>query len=388
MTEKLQLFKMIIIFKLNIMKKEKIKNRLLKLGILFLGILITFTNCEKEELIVNDIQLAKNWFEKERISELVNNPFNNKSVNWSNAILNDDGNIFVPIQLDREENKLALIIDNNLRKDIFYQPYYILTKIDNQNFTYVFKVFFDKNNSSIAEDFNHHLNLPYITYGNQNETLNSSVNFYNKNKELISAKDGCVVIDWFIVTSINGVIISEEYVGSTVDCNSEGLDDGSDGGGTSNSFFDNDVWDTQNPYDKWNKLTECEKDFFRSNPQHLLNARSNRAEAENAAYERFGNCKTPNDRPMLNTIGDAYRHAYFAALNTHNMGYTNAKSLGDAHECDTPSDKIDQKVMDLHNNAWGYHYGSTFTIIDETQFYNTFMIAYNSGQIKILQECE
>ena len=44
--------------------------------------------------------------------------------------------------------------------------------------------------------------------------------------------------------------------------------------------------------------------------------------------------------------------------------------------------------MDLHNNAWGYHYGSTFTFIDETQFYNSFMNAYNNGQIKILQECE
>jgi len=229
---------MIINFKLNIMKKEKIKNRLLKLGILFFGILITFTNCEKEELIANDIQLAKNWFEKERISELDKNPFNNKNINWDKAILNNDGNIFVPIQLNREKDKLALIIDNNLRKDIFYQPYYILTKIDNHNFTYVFKVFFDKNNSSIAEDFNNHIDLPYITYGNQNETLNSSVNFYNKNKELISAKDGCVVIDWFIVTSINGVIISEEYVGSTVDCNSEGLDDGSEGGGGSTTNLD------------------------------------------------------------------------------------------------------------------------------------------------------
>lgn len=124
-------------------------------------------------------------------------------------------------------------------------------------------------------------------------------------------------------------------------------------------FLNQDVWDTQDPYDKWNKLTECERDFFTSNPQHLYTARGNKAEAEKVAWERFGNCNTPNDRPMLNTIGDAYRHAYFAALNTHNMGHTNAKSIGDAHECDTPSNKLDQKQMDLHNNAWGYHYGST-----------------------------
>ena len=152
-------------------------------------------------------------------------------------------------------------------------------------------------------------------------------------------------------------------------------------------FLEQNVWDTQEPYDKWNKITECERDFFRSNPQHLYTARGNKAKAEKVAWERFGNCNTPNDRPMLNTIGDAYRHAYFAALNTHNMGHTNAKSLGDAHECDTPSNKLDQKQMDIHNNAWGYHYGSTISTITESQFYTTFMNAFNSGQIKILQEC-
>ena len=152
-------------------------------------------------------------------------------------------------------------------------------------------------------------------------------------------------------------------------------------------FLEQNVWDTQEPYDKWNKITECERDFFRSNPQHLYTARGNKAKAEKVAWERFGNCNTPNDRPMLNTIGDAYRHAYFAALNTHNMGYNSAKSLGDAHECDTPSNKLDQKQMDIHNNAWGYHYGSTISTITESQFYTTFMNAFNSGQIKILQEC-
>ncbi|MDG2357690.1 MAG: hypothetical protein P8L21_05360, partial [Polaribacter sp.] len=152
-------------------------------------------------------------------------------------------------------------------------------------------------------------------------------------------------------------------------------------------FLEQNVWDTQEPYDKWNKITECERDFFRSNPQHLYTARGNKAKAEKVAWERFGNCNTPNDRPMLNTIGDAYRHAYFAALNTRNMGHTNAKSLGDAHECDTPSNKLDQKQMDIHNNAWGYHYGSTISTITESQFYTAFMNAFNSGQIKILQEC-
>jgi len=142
----------------------------------------------------------------------------------------------------------------------------------------------------------------------------------------------------------------------------EGGSGGGTGTGGNSNFLDKDVWDDQNPYDKWNKLTECEKDFFRSNPQHLYTARGNRTEAERVAIERFGSCVNPNGHPLRNTIGDA-------------------------HECDTKPEEENEKEMDLHNNAWGYHYGSTFSIISESQFYTTFMNAYNNGQIKILQQC-
>ena len=43
--------------------------------------------------------------------------------------------------------------------------------------------------------------------------------------------------------------------------------------------------------------------------------------------------------------------------------------------------------MDLHNNSWGYLYGSTFSYITESQFYSAFIDAYNTGQIQILQQC-
>ena len=89
---------------------------------------------------------------------------------------------------------------------------------------------------------------------------------------------------------------------------------------------------------------------------------------------------------MHNTIGDAYRHAYFAALNTHNMGYASAKSLGDAHECDVPSHILNEKQMDLYNNDWGYLYGSTVSFVNEKQFYDSFMDAVN--KVKIIQQCQ
>ena len=153
-------------------------------------------------------------------------------------------------------------------------------------------------------------------------------------------------------------------------------------------FWNNDVWNIQNPYDDWNRLTECEKAFFKSNPFALYLAKNNRSAAEKASWDRFKNCKTPTKNPMHNTIGDAYRHAYFAALNTQNMGYNNAKKLGDAHECDVPQTKLNEKQMDLHNNAWGYLYGSTVSYISEEQFYTSFMDAFKKGKIKIIQECQ
>lgn len=146
-------------------------------------------------------------------------------------------------------------------------------------------------------------------------------------------------------------------------------------------FINQEVWNSQDPYDDWNRLNDCEKQFFVTNPLGMYKARANRTAAQNAAREFFPNCDLHND------LGDAFRHAYFSALNTHNMGYTNAKALGDAHECDVPISESNEKLMDLHNNAWGYHYGSTFSYVDKNQFYNAFIDAYNNGQIETLENC-
>lgn len=62
---------------------------------------------------------------------------------------------------------------------------------------------------------------------------------------------------------------------------------------------------------------------------------------------------------------------------------------GDAHECDSDTKKNipNEKQMDFHNNYWGYTYASTHSVINETQFYNSFMSTHNNGQIKILKNC-
>ena len=155
-------------------------------------------------------------------------------------------------------------------------------------------------------------------------------------------------------------------------------------------FAEQDVWNKEDPYSKWNELTECEKTFFKSNPNLLWSAKSNRTNAENAAYNRFGDCITSDDEPLRNTIGDAYRHAYFSALNARNssFGYANAVMLGYAHECETPNDKLDEKEMDLHNNNWGFNYSQNNQQFTEAEFYSAFMNAYNNNKFIILKPCD
>ncbi|WP_233862615.1 DUF6973 domain-containing protein [Tenacibaculum piscium] len=155
-----------------------------------------------------------------------------------------------------------------------------------------------------------------------------------------------------------------------------------------NQLLNQDVWDNQNPYDDWNMLTNCEKDFFKSNPLTVPKAIKNKKKAEQAAYIRFGHCKnTSGETDLHNNIGDAYRHAYFSALNTKDMGYTNASKLGDAHECDTPHNRINEKIMDLKNNSWGFNYSLSHYNLTEANFFQDFTTANNNGAIKIIKPC-
>lgn len=54
---------------------------------------------------------------------------------------------------------------------------------------------------------------------------------------------------------------------------------------------------------------------------------------------------------LHNGKGDAFRHAYFSALNAKSLGVIKAQKLGNAHE--TTSNEILETKMDLNNNAIG-----------------------------------
>ncbi len=97
-------------------------------------------------------------------------------------------------------------------------------------------------------------------------------------------------------------------------------------------------------------LTECEKELVQSYPHHLITLSDNRDLAHQKTIEIFG---AYGDGNGYNDCGDAFRHAFFNALNTKKLGNESAKAWGDAHECETPPDKLKEKEMDLLNNEIG-----------------------------------
>ncbi len=101
--------------------------------------------------------------------------------------------------------------------------------------------------------------------------------------------------------------------------------------------------DDQGGYDK---LNDCEKALVKEHPLCAWKIRSNRKMAFEMEMSIFGFLGR-------NDCGDAFRHAFFNALNAQSCGAALAKEFGDAHECNTPDTELSEKMMDLHNNAVG-----------------------------------
>ena len=104
---------------------------------------------------------------------------------------------------------------------------------------------------------------------------------------------------------------------------------------------------TNNPYAIWNELTSEEQNLIISFPMEAYNIFKNREVAESATQLKFGN-------NGLNDKSDAFRHAYFNAINTKKVGAYMAKLFSDAHESETPLKLLLEKQMDLFNNAIGH----------------------------------
>lgn len=116
---------------------------------------------------------------------------------------------------------------------------------------------------------------------------------------------------------------------------------------------------TLDTYDPFKELTEEEKRLVKIFPTLAFHMNKNRTKAINQTQENFPSAYQLNDK------ADAFRHAYFNALNTKSAisavignGAEVVRMFGEAHESEVPNRWIKEKNMDLFNNNVGINFCS------------------------------
>ncbi|RTY86204.1 hypothetical protein [Flavobacterium sp. GT3R68] len=104
----------------------------------------------------------------------------------------------------------------------------------------------------------------------------------------------------------------------------------------------------EDPYESWKTVSKQEKLLIKNFPEVAYRIYQRRDVAMQTTFMYFGN--VPGN---LNGKADAFRHAYFQAINTAAMGVYTTKLFSDAHESETPDRWIKEKQMDLYNNQKG-----------------------------------
>lgn len=107
-------------------------------------------------------------------------------------------------------------------------------------------------------------------------------------------------------------------------------------------------------------LTTQEKWLVAAFPARALIIYNNKELAETETINRFGN----NGR---NDKSDAFRHAFFNAMNSNDAGDTVARLFSNAHESEVTSNLILEVQMDLHNNNVGHTIGDDASIFVSDQ---------------------
>ena len=132
---------------------------------------------------------------------------------------------------------------------------------------------------------------------------------------------------------------------------------------------------TTSVYDQYINLTPQEQQYIRSNPHHSFAIKASKEAAFAETKKQFG-LNGRNDR------SDAFRHCFWSAMLTRDLGYQNALRFTNAHESD-PRNPPQEKAMDLHNNSVGLSIGKTGG--SNTQLSGRCMAALLNGQLKVIK---
>lgn len=107
----------------------------------------------------------------------------------------------------------------------------------------------------------------------------------------------------------------------------------------------------QDAYESWREISEKEKELVRSFPDIAYRFYKNRNIAFQKTNEYFG-----NSQGHLNGKADAFRHAFYQAINAVKDRKYFTKLFANAHESEVPQRWIKEKQMDLFNNEVGMDY--------------------------------
>jgi len=144
--------------------------------------------------------------------------------------------------------------------------------------------------------------------------------------------------------------------------------------------------DNSNQYDK---LTDDEKTLVKIYPVQAIHIKENIQPAFNMTESKMGSGGGLNDKK------DAFRHAFFQAINTKDVParlYPIAISASSivtlfatAHESEVPAVLQLEKQMDLFNNSVGIDYCSNCWLTSDNSIADAILIRLNNGELRYIK---
>jgi hypothetical protein len=128
--------------------------------------------------------------------------------------------------------------------------------------------------------------------------------------------------------------------------------------------------------EQFQQLTRDEKIFSLMYPEYAAAIKESKETAYAETRRRFGR-NGHNDR------SDAFRHCFWSALLSRDIGYGAALRFTTAHES-SPTNDPAERAMDLHNNTVGLKIGRAKG--SNQSLSQRCMAALNAGQLKVLAE--
>jgi len=129
-------------------------------------------------------------------------------------------------------------------------------------------------------------------------------------------------------------------------------------------------------YDQFQNLTDEEKTYVLQHPHHINTIKESKEKAFSETKKNFG-YNGRNDR------SDAFRHCFWSAILSRDIGYLNALEFTTAHES-SPLNDSKEKQMDLHNNSVGLKIGQNKD--KKSSISQQCMAALKDGTLKVIKK--